>query len=94
MPGGGTLVNADRTVGGNVHVNNRGDVAFSGVVDTDVDSDGFDDTGLFLWSHGKIKLIARTGTVHSRNWDGQRVGIAATGDSTGTDRDHDVRRDQ
>ena len=62
MPGGGMLVNAS-IVGGNVHINNRGDVAFSGVVDTDVDGDGFDDTGLFLWSHGKVSLIARTGTV-------------------------------
>ncbi|MGE5731369.1 MAG: choice-of-anchor tandem repeat NxxGxxAF-containing protein, partial [Gemmatimonas sp.] len=62
MPGGGALVNAS-IVGGNVHINNRGDVAFSGVVDTDVDGDGFDDTGLFLWSHGQVSLIARTGTV-------------------------------
>ena len=34
MPGGGNLVNAS-IVGGNVHINNRGDVVFSGVVDTD-----------------------------------------------------------
>ena len=33
------------------------------MVDTDVDGDGFDDTGLFLWSHGKFSVIARTGTV-------------------------------
>ena len=50
-------------VGGNVHVNNRGDVVFSGVVDTDVDHDGNDDTGLFQWSDGDLSLIARTGTV-------------------------------
>jgi hypothetical protein len=62
MPGGGKLVNAS-IVGGNVHVNNRGDVAFSGVVDTDVDHDGNDDTGLFQWSDGDLSLIARTGTV-------------------------------
>jgi hypothetical protein len=62
MPGGGKLVNAS-IVGGNVHVNNRGDVVFSGVVDTDVDHDGNDDTGLFQWSDGDLSVIARTGTV-------------------------------
>jgi hypothetical protein len=62
MPGGGTLVNAS-LVGGNVHINNRGDVVFSAVVDTDVDGDGFPDTGLFHWSQGKLSVIARTGTV-------------------------------
>ena len=62
MPGGGKLVNAS-LVGGNVHINNRGDVVFSGVVDTDVDGDGFDDTGLFQWSHGQLSVVARTGTV-------------------------------
>jgi hypothetical protein len=62
MPGGGTLVNAS-IVGGNVHINNRGEVVFSGVVHTDVDGDGFDDTGLFQWSHGQLSAVARTGTV-------------------------------
>jgi len=62
MPGGGRLVNAS-LVGGNVHVNNRGDVVFSGIVDTDVDGDGFADTGLFVWSQGALRAIARTGTV-------------------------------
>src|SRR5712691_2719055 len=62
MPGGGKLVNAS-LVGGNVHINNGGDVVFSGVVDTDVDGDGFADTGLFQWSQGRLSVIARTGTV-------------------------------
>jgi hypothetical protein len=62
MPGGGHLVNAS-VVNSNVHINNRGDVVFSAVVDTDVDGDGFDDTGLFQRSHGQLSLIARTGTV-------------------------------
>jgi hypothetical protein len=61
MPGGGNLVNASN-VGGNVHVNDRGDVVFSGVVDSDVDRDGFADTGLFQWSHGQLSVVARTGT--------------------------------
>ena len=62
MPGGGHLVNAS-IVGGNVHVNNRGDIVFSGVVDSDADGDGFADTGLFRWSRGQLSVIARTGTV-------------------------------
>jgi hypothetical protein len=60
MPGGGKLVNASRV---DLHINDRGDIVFGGVVDTDVDHDGFDDTGLFQWSHGRLSLIARTGTV-------------------------------
>jgi hypothetical protein len=62
VPGGGHLVNAS-LVGGNVHINNPGDVVFSAIVDTDLDGDGFDDTGLFLWSKGKLTTIVRTGTV-------------------------------
>jgi hypothetical protein len=62
IPGGGTLVNAS-LVGGNVHINNLGDVAFSGIVNTDVDGDGFNDTGLFQWSGGQLSVIARTGTI-------------------------------
>jgi hypothetical protein len=61
MPGGGNLLNAS-LIGGNIHINNRGDVVFSGVLDSDVDGDGVDDTGLFQWSHGKLGVIARTGT--------------------------------
>ena len=62
MPGGGALVNAS-IVDGNVHINNNGDVVFSGLVDTDADGDGNNDTGLFQWSHGQLSAIARTGTV-------------------------------
>jgi hypothetical protein len=62
MPGGGHLVNAS-IVGGNARINNRGDVVFSAVVDTDVDGDGNNDTGLFQWSRGELSVIARTGTV-------------------------------
>jgi hypothetical protein len=35
----------------------------TGSLDTDVDGDGQDDTGLFQWSHGDLSLIAKTGTV-------------------------------
>ena len=62
MPGGGKLVNAS-LVDANVHINSRQDVVFSAVVDTDVDGDGFADTGLFQWSHGQLRLIVRTGTI-------------------------------
>jgi hypothetical protein len=62
MPGGGNLVNAS-IVGGNVRINNRGDVVFSAVVDTDADGDGNNDTGLFQWSRGELSVIVRTGTA-------------------------------
>jgi hypothetical protein len=62
MPGGGNLLNAS-LIGGNIHTNNRGDVVFSGVLDSDVDGDGVNDTGLFQWSHGQLDLITRTGTA-------------------------------
>jgi hypothetical protein len=62
MPGGGHLLTASvRT--GNTHLNDEGDVVFTGLLDTDVNHDGVPDTGLFEWSHGKVSLIARTGTV-------------------------------
>jgi hypothetical protein len=61
MPSGGNLLNAS-LVGGNIHINNRGDVVFSGVLDTK-DSNGFPDTGLFRSSHGQLSVIARAGTV-------------------------------
>jgi hypothetical protein len=59
MPGGGSLVNAS-LVGGNIHINNRGDVVFSAQIDV---GDGSLVTGLFQWSKGKLGVIARTGTV-------------------------------
>lgn len=59
MPGGGSLVNAS-LVGGNVHINNRGDVVFSAQIDV---GDGSLVTGLFQWSKGKLGVIARSGTV-------------------------------
>jgi hypothetical protein len=47
----------------NYGINNGGDVAFSGVLDTDVDVDGTPDTGVFLWSHGQLSLVAKSGPV-------------------------------
>jgi hypothetical protein len=34
----------------------------SATLDTDANGDGFRDTGLYLWSHSKRRLVARTGT--------------------------------
>jgi hypothetical protein len=62
MPGGGTLVRASDQVA-NYHLNNRGDVSFSGMLDTDVNGDGINDTGLYVFSRGSLSLVARTGTV-------------------------------
>ncbi len=55
MPGGGNLVGA---AGGNVfHLNNRGDVAFAAQLEN------VDEHGLYVWSRGSLRLVARTGTV-------------------------------
>jgi hypothetical protein len=60
MPGGGTFVTAS-ILNSQIDINNRGDVVFNAVLSTDVNSDGVLDTGLFVWSHGSVRLIARTG---------------------------------
>jgi hypothetical protein len=62
MPGGGHLVTASNLIGWQISVNNPGDVAFNAVLDTDDNRDGVPDTGLFVWSHGVLRLVARTGT--------------------------------
>lgn len=63
MPGGGHIVTAGILANGSYSLNNRGDVAFSARLDTDVNSDGAQDTGLYLRSGGSLRLVARTGTV-------------------------------
>jgi hypothetical protein len=60
MPGGGHLVTVS-VVGGNTNLNNPGDVVFNAALDTS--HNGVPDTGLFEWSHGRLSLIARSGTV-------------------------------
>jgi hypothetical protein len=62
MPGGGHLVSAS-PVNSNSHINDAGDVVFTGTLDSDVDADGTLDTGVFRWSRGRIDAIARSGTV-------------------------------
>jgi hypothetical protein len=63
MPGGGRFVTASNIIGWQISVNNRGDVAFNAALDTDDNGDSVPDTGLFVWSHGLLRLVARTGTV-------------------------------
>ena len=64
MPGGGHFVTgADITGVEQIHVNNPGEVAFNAILDTDVNADGVPDTGLFVWSQGTLRLVARSGTV-------------------------------
>jgi hypothetical protein len=64
MPGGGHFVSGSNVLGiPQIHVNNLGQVVFNAILDTDVNGDGILDTGLFAWSHGTLRLVARTGTV-------------------------------
>jgi hypothetical protein len=63
MPGGGRLVTAGTIGFWQLDVNNAGDVVFNAALDTDDNTDDKQDTGLYLWSHGSLRLVARTGTV-------------------------------
>jgi len=64
MPGGGKCVRASFFTAEQVHVNNAGEVALNALLDT-VNGDGTPDTGLYVWSHGSLRVVARTGTVIS-----------------------------
>ena len=44
-------------------IDNSANVAFSAVLDADSNGDGVDDTGVYLWSNGKITAVVKTGTV-------------------------------
>jgi hypothetical protein len=57
MPGGGNIqtVNPVQSMG-NYSLNNRGQVSFNAVLDTG-------DSGLYVYSNGRVNLVARTGTV-------------------------------
>ena len=58
MPGGGHLLRASFTPR-NVDINESGDVVFAAALDTTTGD--LVDHGLYLWSRGRISLIARTG---------------------------------
>jgi hypothetical protein len=79
MPGGGNFVTASFFVSGEVHINNSREVAFAAQLDTDDDADGNPDTGLYVWSHGTLKLVARTGTVIPGLGTVQHLATATTG---------------
>jgi hypothetical protein len=67
MPGGGRLVTAGNTGFWQLDVNNAGDVVFNAALNTtSLSTDEgapIPDTGLYVWSHGSLRLVARTGTV-------------------------------
>ena len=60
MPGGGKLQSAGSS-DATYFINNPGDVSFSAVLDTS-NSSGVNDTGVYVYSKGSLRLVARTGT--------------------------------
>jgi hypothetical protein len=63
VPGGGAFVTASNIIGGQIHLNNAGEAVFKAALDPDDNEDDIPDTGWFVWSHGSLCLLARTGTV-------------------------------
>jgi hypothetical protein len=59
---GGAMKNATQSQGSHA-IDNSANVAFSAVLDADSNGDGVDDTGVYLWSNGKITAVVKTGTV-------------------------------
>jgi hypothetical protein len=59
---GGTMKNTTSTQGAHA-IDNAGNVAFVAVLDADINGDGVDDTGVYLWSGGTIRTVVRTGTA-------------------------------
>jgi len=59
---GGAMKNATQSQGSHA-IDNSANVAFSAVLDADSNGDGLDDTGVYLWSNGKITAVVKTGTV-------------------------------
>lgn len=60
LPGGGHMASGL----GNVttyDLNDRGEVVFAAVLDTDDDADGSPDTGIYAWKSGGLRLVARSG---------------------------------
>jgi hypothetical protein len=63
MPGGGNFSSASFFVSGEVDINASREVVFSALLDSDTNGDGRADTGLYVWSKGEVRLIARSGTI-------------------------------
>jgi len=61
MPGGGKVLSAGLS-DSTYHLNNRGDVSFSATLDTSLNGGGVPDTGVYVFSKGSVRLVARTGT--------------------------------
>jgi hypothetical protein len=61
LPGGGHLVTVSGIFGSQQHINNAGDILFNATLDTS--TGGVPDQGMYLWSKGRLSLVARTGTV-------------------------------
>jgi hypothetical protein len=62
MPGGGTMFSAGVT-DASYGLNQTGTVAFAATLNSDVNGDGINDSGVYVSSHGSLRLVARTGTV-------------------------------
>ncbi len=60
MPGGGRLLGASFSIE-DYGLNDRGEAAFGGILDTK--TAGMPDSGVYVFWHGSIRLVARTGTV-------------------------------
>ena len=60
MPGGGHFATTGQ-IPYQYYLNNAGDITFIAALDT-VDNNKMADTGLYLVSHGKTQLVARTGS--------------------------------
>jgi hypothetical protein len=62
MPGGGSFATASNFPY-TARLNNRGEIAFIGRLDTRKNGASVDDTGLYVLWHGQLRLVARTSTV-------------------------------
>jgi len=62
MPGGGTFLRAGDQLTG-YDLNQSGDVSFAATLSTDVNNDGLADSGIYVFSNGSLRVVARTGTV-------------------------------
>lgn len=60
MPGGGNIVSTSRYVTG-YDMNNAGEVVFFATLDTDEAGHGYNDTGIYIWKKGQVRLVLRTG---------------------------------
>jgi len=59
---GGVMANTNFAQGSH-GINDFGDVAFVAQLDADVNHDGIQDTGIYLYHAGRISTVVRTGTV-------------------------------